>query len=240
MAKTVSEIMNHELFTVRPDEEADEVLGYLLSLGITAAPVVDPEHKALGVVSLRDLIRSDGREAFSRMSAPATTIPATASIEEAARRFAETGHHHLIAVDEDGRVVGFVGAIDTIRGLVGESASHPQTFPHYDYETGLVWTDEIPLALDRAGEAPDSPGLFQLVVGGAGKADTVVWSEATRNVRTRLIELLSVPQSAPPHLQDPIARGTVRFKAAAAPSARALTAAIGQLRESRGSGAAGD
>ena len=57
MSETVEHIMNHEVYTVRPSEPCGEVLGMILTLGITAAPVVDDDGIPLGLVSLPAIAR---------------------------------------------------------------------------------------------------------------------------------------------------------------------------------------
>ena len=42
-----------------------------------------------------------------------------ATIQEAARRIGETGHHRLVVVDARDRPVGIVSSLDIVRGLIG-------------------------------------------------------------------------------------------------------------------------
>jgi CBS domain-containing protein len=191
MAITVDEIMNRELFSLRPKDHADEALGYLVALEITGAPVLDKKGAPVGVVSMRDLLgRAENTPVELVMTKPALSVRLGASIEEAARLIGETNFHRLIVVDEGGRAVGVVSSLDVIRGLVGLPAQHPPPFPHYDADTDLVWTDDLPLDMDRIEAAPDSPGVFAIIRGGAGKRETVAWAEGSRNVRKRLIDLI--------------------------------------------------
>lgn len=232
MAQQVHEIMNRELFTVRPSERADRVRSYLVALGIGAAPVLDDEHRPIGFVSLRDIAKASESTPVDRvMTSPAICIAQHETIHAAAERMDERGHHHLVVVDEGGRAVGYVGALDVIRGLLGRAVPHPDAFPHYDPELGLTWSSETALELAAVTDvAPDGPGLFVLVRGVAGAPDRIVWSEATPNVKTRLIDILSIPRSAPPHVQTWVDRGELRFRAAAAPSTRALHEAVERVR----------
>src|SRR5690606_41949709 len=90
MTETVEHIMNHEVYTVRPSEPSGEVLGMILTLGITAAPVVDDDGVPLGLVSLRNLARASRDEPVSRhMTSPAATITRESTVEEAGRRSEE-------------------------------------------------------------------------------------------------------------------------------------------------------
>ena len=225
MALTVSEVMNREVFSVRPEESLDAATEAILALGITGVPVVDEGGRPLGLVSLRDLVaRKPGSTAGERMTRPAATVPAQCRIGEAAHRLARTRYHRLIVVDEGGRVVGMVSAVDIIRGLLGLPVPHPASFPHLDPETGLSWTDDLPLALDEIHAAPEGPGLFVLRHGGAGVPERVLWAEARASVRGRLEEMLTVEQ--PGALGTWLAYGHLRFRAAPAPDPAQRTEAL--------------
>jgi CBS domain-containing protein len=63
MSSRVREIMNRELFRVRPGDVPSDVLNGILALGITGAPVVDDAGRPLGMVSLRDLVGRTGTRA---------------------------------------------------------------------------------------------------------------------------------------------------------------------------------
>jgi CBS domain-containing protein len=213
MARTVDEIMNRELFSVRPDEPVDRVRSYILALGITGAPVVDGHGRPVGMLSLRDAAGSPaGSTAAERMSSPATTVSIHAPIDEAARLVVDSRRHRLVVVDDAGRAVGVVSAVDIVAALLGRPVAHPDAFPHFDRTTGLTWTDDTPLELDRVEIAPEGPGLLVLVRGGVGQRERIVWAESTHEMRTRLIDLLSLPQS--PTLQAILDRGGLRFRAA--------------------------
>lgn len=218
MAMTVSEVMNRELFSVRPEESVEATREAILALGITGVPVVDEGGNPLGLVSLRDLVaQKPGTTAGERMTRPPAMVPAEARIGEAARRLARTRYHRLIVVDERGRVVGVVSALDIICGLLGLPAPHPASFPHLDHETGLSWTDDLPLELDEIHTAPDGPGVLVLLHGGAGVAERVLWAESPESVRNRLKEMLTTAQ--PGLLGAWLEHGGLRFRAASAPDA---------------------
>ena len=120
---------------------------------------------------------------------------------------------------ERGHVTGVVSAIDVIRGLLGLPAVHPAGFPHLDAETHLTWTDDVPLDLDHLEWAPDGPGVVQIIHGGAGMSDAVVWVEACENCYTRLTDMLAEPQSDQPNLSWWLRHQPLRFRAAAASDA---------------------
>jgi CBS domain-containing protein len=215
MTGTVEHIMNHEVYTVRPSEPAGEVLGMILTLGITAAPVVDDDGVALGLVSLRNLARAKRDEPVSKhMTSPLATVPRDASVEEAGREMGQLAYHHLVVVDEAGKVVGFVSSLDVIRGLVGLPASHPPAFPHQEPESGLSWTRTLALTADNIDRvAPAGPGM--LVLTAAGAPDEVVWAEASSEVATRLRALLAGEHHLPDSVATRLAAGRLEFRSAA-------------------------
>lgn len=218
MANVIAEIMNPELFSVREDETAGDVVEYLLALAITAAPVLDPTHRPVGFVALRDLVDAPPGEPIGRlMSTPADVVPASATIREAAALMARRSRHHLVCVDVRGAPVGFVSLLDVVRGLIGAPASHPNSFPHYDAKSGLRWTDATRLALGTLDEAPPCDGLLELIDGTPGRPDRVLLCERAGNVRARLRELTTRPGAASPEIRDAALAGHLWFRAATLP-----------------------
>ena len=223
--------MNRELFRVREHDGVTDVLHYFVALGITGAPVVDAYERVIGFVSWRDLLSGEEEGTItSRMTTPADTVSPDTLISEAARQLCDDDRHHLVVVDEDGKAIGFVGSLDVLRGLTGEPLKYPTAFPHWDPRTGLPWSNEERLDTDTATHiAPDGPGLFVLILPHVGAPDEVVWSEAAVNVKERLLELLLTPLAAPPHLAHAIEGRQLWFRAARAPSVRALGDAVDHL-----------
>jgi CBS domain-containing protein len=227
MARKVAEIMNREVFGVRRDDTAQTALDGLLALGISGAPVLDEEGRPVGMVSLRRLAeRRAADRAADRMTSAVPLVSPDATIVEAGRRLA-SGSHRLVVVDEQGRAVGVVSALDVVRGLLGVPATHPAAFPHLD-TAGLTWTDELPFEPDSIEVAPDGPGVFALLHGGAGWPERIVWAEASENVYARLMDILSTPQEAQP-LKWWLERPPLRFRAAAVPDISARRQALEAL-----------
>lgn len=221
MAATVREIMNRELFSVRPGDSVADALNGILGLGVTTAPVIDAGGYPLGVISLRDLVGpKTGLTAADRMSVPAVVTRESSSINDAARLVGETGHRHLVVVDNRGRAVGMLSSVDVVRGLAGLPAHHPDSFPRLDARTGLAWTEDLAFTEESIDGAPDAPGILVLVHGGASLPERVVWVGSTHNVRTRLIDLLSLPQDDADLTHWLERREHLRFRAAAVTDAR--------------------
>lgn len=191
MAITVREVMNRELFTLRPSERVDDALRFLVALGVSGAPVVE-KGAPIGVVTLKDLLNDKpGDTVGDRMRSPAISIEADARIDTAARMLGEHGVHRLIVVDASGRAIGIAASIDLLRGLHGIPAAHPPGFPHLDPTTGLAWTDDAPLDATNVERAPRGPGLVVLVRGAAGMRERVIWAESTDDMRERLRAMLA-------------------------------------------------
>jgi hypothetical protein len=231
MAIRVAEIMNPEVFSLRATESADDALADLIALEISGAPVVDEDSRPLGVVSLRDLAgRRRGDTSGELMTRPAAVVRSDEAIVSAGRLLAQTGYHRLVVIDGEGRVAGMVSALDVVRGLLGLPAVHPVSFPHLDAELGLVWTDDQPLVADGLEGAPDGPGLIVLTHGAAGVPERVVWVEAAHDIYARLTDMVSTPQGDQPLLAYWLARGPLRFRAAAVAQEHLRRRALDQVR----------
>lgn len=227
MAIAVKEIMNRELLSLRVEERAVDAREYIRTLGVHAAPVLDDAGKPIGMLSISDLLGELGdAKVGDRMSTPVIGVHQEDEIEGAARKFARTGFHHMVVVDADGKAVGFLSVLDTLRGMLGLPAAKPTTFPHYDEPTGLVWTDDSPLTETGVQVAPEGPGLLVLVKTVPGRVDAIVWAEASNAVRERLEAMISGASS--PVAQD-LAAGKLRFRAAAVPNEAAREAAFAKL-----------
>lgn len=214
MASTVREIMNPELFALHATQPCDEALDFILGLDITSAPVLDARGRPIGVVSFRDLLGCEDGTVAERMTHPVDTVAASASIEDAGRALGASGRRHLVAVDAEGRAVGLVSALDVVRGLLGLPIAHPDAFPHFDELLHVCWSDQLPMDLAHVDAAPSAAGLLVLIRGRPGVPDRPVWAEACHNVQSRLLDLLTLPQTDSPILQRNLERDDLRFRTA--------------------------
>jgi CBS-domain-containing membrane protein len=85
--------------------------------------VLDEDERPVGVVSLRDLVNP--RKEGVRITESVATAEVDEPIELAARRLAEVGVHHLVVLDDNGRAVGMLSALDVVRALLGLEPKHP-------------------------------------------------------------------------------------------------------------------
>jgi CBS-domain-containing membrane protein len=123
--KTVHDIMNPKLLYIGENDRPSLARRHILEFGITAVPVLDETHRPVGVVSLRDL---DHDGDVARSSGTVCTVKDTDTVEEAARKLADTEYHHLVVVDAKGIAVGMVSAVDFLRALLGLEPRHPKAF----------------------------------------------------------------------------------------------------------------
>ncbi len=210
---SVQDIMTPQLFSLWPDDAADEALDYLRMLNIHAAPVLDEEtHEPLGVVSIGDLTGDLGNARVSdRMSRPARMTIETAAVHEAAQTIADSGLHHLVVVDDTQRAVGFLSAVDVIKAFLNPSEGAEKA--PVRVAGSLEWSDHERLSTAGLLAAPDGPGVFVLLTVDPGRPEVFNWAEESDNVRARLRTLLADP---PPRLARFIEADRIRFRAATA------------------------
>lgn len=229
MARLVSEVMNPELVAAPEGMSIDIVRDLVLALGITAVPILDSERHPRGVLSLRDML--DGGSVRAASARPPVTVRDTDTVDDAAVALARTDLHHMVVIDAEGRAVGMVSAVDLLRGLTGVPARHPAGFPHLDPQLRVSWTDDESLDLDRLGLAPEGAGVLVLVRGGKGRREQPVWAEGCERVRTRLEELLTIPQTDEPSLAALLEQRGLRYRAASVPNESRRAAVVRALRE---------
>jgi len=123
---TVADIMNPKLLYIREGDRHSLVRAKILQFGVTAIAVLDFEHRPVGVISLRDCFDDE-----PKMSAPAKTVRAGATLAEGARALADANVHHLVVVDDAGLAVGMVSALDFLRAYVERPSEHPAAFARY-------------------------------------------------------------------------------------------------------------
>lgn len=129
MSKTVADIMNPKLLYIREGDRVSLARAKIIEFGITAVPVLDAQHRPVGMISLRDLARPDS--ATFDPACVVTVMRDTEPVEAAARDLAKARLHHAVVVDRDGVAVGMVSAIDFVRALVGLAPEHPEPFDRW-------------------------------------------------------------------------------------------------------------
>jgi CBS domain-containing protein len=218
MAKFIHEIMNKEVYSVRPSATIEQARKALLSLKISGAPVVDAYGVAVGMIGLKDVMANEGGATVAeRMHVPVLSVPTHDLISDVAKIMGEFNLHRTVVVDGNGNIVGIVSLLDLIRALVGLPASHPPTFAHFDQETQLVWSDDQTFSAKHLEHTPHKAGVLCLVVGTSGTQEQIIWAEATNHLYDRLHNMLEDPDKVFPHLTQLIRLNHVRFRTAIAP-----------------------
>lgn len=140
----VQDVMTAEVATVSPDAPLKEAALELVQRRISGMPVVDGEHKVLGVVSEADILAKEGDDrrgggsflqwlvdpgdpwitarfdavtVGEAMSEPARTITADRPLAEAATIMLDEGINRLPVVDTHGKLIGLVSRGDLVRAF---------------------------------------------------------------------------------------------------------------------------
>jgi CBS domain-containing protein len=120
----VSEVMNRNIITMRPDGTVYEAAKLMKENNIGSVVIME-EGELRGIVTERDLITryiaaEDGRrpedvKVSEIMTKDPTTIRDNTDIDEAARIMIEKNIRRLIVVNYDGRVVGIISSRDILK-----------------------------------------------------------------------------------------------------------------------------
>lgn len=123
--RQVGEVMTSGPVTVLSTASLAEAVGVLDSKKITGLPVIDESGALVGVLSQTDLVRARANPHLAQnwpglavgdiMTTPALTVPATASLEEAARLMEERRVHRLVVVDDKAAPIGIISISDLVR-----------------------------------------------------------------------------------------------------------------------------
>jgi CBS domain-containing protein len=128
----VADLMTIDPINVDFDAKIEDAEDLMRRHRVTGLPVVDEAGRLLGVISQTDILyldvpavqalirhRERGIRVGEVMSAPALTIDVNASVQDAALRMSDQDVHRLVAVDDRGRPIGVISAMDFV-GLAAE------------------------------------------------------------------------------------------------------------------------
>jgi CBS domain-containing protein len=123
----VADLMTIDPITVAIDATIEEAEELMRRHHVTGLPVVDDAGRLIGVISQTDILfldvpavralirhREHGVRVGEVMSAPPVTVDTNASIQDAAIRMHTESIHRLVAVDDDGRPIGVISAMDFV------------------------------------------------------------------------------------------------------------------------------
>lgn len=130
-ATTVGDLMTPDPIRVRADAPLAKAAHLLDQHHVHGLPVVDDSGALVGVVSQTDMLRARttehlwaawrGLQVRHLMSSPALTVPADASLAEAATRMETYQVHRLVVVGPEGASpIGIVSTTDLVRALAAE------------------------------------------------------------------------------------------------------------------------
>lgn len=203
------DIMTRPAVCVRPETPVGEVAGILAEHGFTAVPVVDAEHRLVGLVSEADLIRErfglhapDAGHTEPRMTAgevmtaPVEFVRPETSLSALAKCMI-TGRRRSVPVVEGQRVVGVVTRRDVVQTMARSDDTilegvHQRLelagFPHrwlIRVQSGVVhlWGETDPKHQQEAVVVAESvPGVIRVTVSGPPRAGTSSSSPAAGGV----------------------------------------------------------
>lgn len=129
-------IMSRTLVCARPDLEATAIVGLMMTHHVGCIPIVDAQRRPIGVITKFDLLEQ--LDATLRATAAGGVLPAdltaqtaddvmmpialtlheAATIAHAAAMMMSEDTHHVLAVSDDGVLVGVVSSKDVVGWLV--------------------------------------------------------------------------------------------------------------------------
>jgi CBS domain-containing protein len=126
----VSEVMQTDVQTVRPDAVVNDAVVSLAESHITGLPVVGGGGRLVGVISTTDILASEeeaedqaAREALFEgtlvrdlMTPRPVTIAPNATVNEAAQQMLYADVHRLFVVDQE-QVLGVISTTDIMRAV---------------------------------------------------------------------------------------------------------------------------
>ena len=125
------QVMSHPLFSAAPDNTLQEAAALFLEYNISAAPVLDGDEKAVGVITKTDLARherdaaeksgvgpADAEQVRNWMTPTVFSVAENAGLDQVCREMVKNGIHHLFVRDEGtGRLLGVISSFDLLKVL---------------------------------------------------------------------------------------------------------------------------
>lgn len=121
MNPTLSSLMHRPVFSVGPDDTAQEIEEELVARKLSWAPVVEPGGNILGVISSADLLRchAEGKQpskvhAWQLCTFKPLTVTLDTPLCDVARMMIDTNIHHVV-VTKGSELKGVVSSMDFVR-----------------------------------------------------------------------------------------------------------------------------
>ena len=126
----VGEGMNEIVVTVGPDHTLRDAARRMTAHNVGAAVVMDNEQAGPGIITERDLLRSNGSDqgideerVRDHLSPRMIYAYADWSLEQAAEAMTNGGFRHVIVLGPSGDPVGILSMRDIVRCWMGDNAS---------------------------------------------------------------------------------------------------------------------
>jgi CBS domain-containing protein len=116
----VQELMTQSVVTVEPHHSVEHVRSILEKNSISALPVVDTDHRPVGIVSSTDLAQDlkSGTPVSKLMTEKVYTVPQYDDVSVAARVMRNHRIHRVVVTHEK-KVVGMLSAFDLLKLVEG-------------------------------------------------------------------------------------------------------------------------
>lgn len=116
MNAKIDDLMTAQVMTTTPHQTFAHVKKILRDHHASCIPVVDSDHKPIGMVTASDLLtdRADSVPVSDFMSKNVLTVPKYGDVSLAARVMRNHKIHHVV-VTEENKVVGLVSSFDLLR-----------------------------------------------------------------------------------------------------------------------------
>ncbi len=129
--RAVHEVMQRDVYCLRCDTSLERAATELASRQIGGAPVLGPEGKLAGMLSMTDLVEVYGPSQGSRqvrevMTPELLAVAPEDPIERAIDLMAFEGIYRVLVLDRDGQLVGVLTAMDVLRELAGYPREQPR------------------------------------------------------------------------------------------------------------------
>ena len=113
-AISVADVMISDVLVVHPGTSVDDAVRLIVDHRITGVPVVDDDHRILGIVSESDILGKRGQNVEDVMTRDVITTAESTSLDSAAEIML-TRRIRRLPVVRDGRLVGILTRADLLR-----------------------------------------------------------------------------------------------------------------------------
>ncbi len=113
-AITVADVMVANVLVVHSGDSIDDAVALIVDSRITGVPVVDEQHRVLGIVAESDVLGKPGRTVDDVMTRDVITVEEMASLDSAAETML-TRRIRRLPVVRDGKLVGILTRADLLR-----------------------------------------------------------------------------------------------------------------------------